>query len=116
MTKFIRISAPVLIAVQSYAVAAFGQEQQPVSYLGAFDSIGSEVSVTPLSEDRLRFCVEKTAGQSDCASVPYTVGDGIARFAIPGYGSLAFDLVTNVLELTETEGKAFSADMTPVNP
>lgn len=88
--------------------------QGDVQFLGAFDTVGSSVSVTPLDETRLEFCWTSTSGQSDCETFVYTLEAGKALFSSFSDGKFEFDLVTNVLTQSRPDGVVKTADMTPV--
>ena len=102
---------PVLALVFSAGDAA---AQDAVTYLGAFDSVGSDVSVTPMTETQLEFCWTITSLQSSCETYDYVLENGKALFASPRDGEFAFDLVTNVLTQRRPDGVTKTADMTPV--
>ena len=94
------------------AVPSFALDQ--VTYLGAFDTVGSDVSVTPLDDTRLEYCWTTTSGQAHCETYVYSLVDGTARFASFSDGRFEFDLVTNVLSQTRPDGVVKFADMTPI--
>ena len=104
-----RLIAPALILLGQPAIA-----QDAVRYLGAFDTAGSNISVTPLDATRLEFCWTSTSLQSDCETYVYSLDAGVARFSSFNDGTFAFDLVTNVLTQSRPDGVVKTADMTPV--
>ena len=95
-----------------FALPSFAQD--PVIYLGSFDTLGSDVSVEPLDDSRLEYCWTSTSRQSNCETFVYTLVDGAARFSSFADGRFEFDLVTNVLTQTRPDGVVKFADMTPV--
>ena len=103
-----------LIALAMITLAQPSFAQDAVRYLGAFDRVGSDVSVTPLGDNRLEFCWTNASRQSACNTFVYSFDAGIARFASFSDGQFAFDLVTNVLTQTRPDGVVKTADMTPV--
>ena len=103
-----------ILAAIGGAIPAVAEAQDAVVFLGSFDALGSDVSVTPLDEDRLEFCWTTTSRQSACQTFVYTVEAGVARFASFADGRFEFDLVTNVLTQSRPDGVVKSADMTPL--
>ena len=87
--------------------------QDAVRFLGAFDTAGSDISVTPLDDTRLEFCWTNTSLQSECQTFVYTLESGTAQFASFADGQFTFDLVTNVLTQSRPDGVVKTADMTP---
>lgn len=104
-----RVLAVVVLA--GLAGAATAQE---VTYLGAFDGAGKDVSVAPLDALRLEYCFDTTSGQRGCSVVLYELSEGKALFRNENSEPMAFDLVTNVLTLMRDDGTELQADMTPV--
>ncbi|MXQ07071.1 hypothetical protein GQ651_04355 [Alphaproteobacteria bacterium GH1-50] len=102
----------ILAALGAFPVTSHAQDA--VVFLGSFDTVGSDVSVTPLDEQRLEFCWTTTSRQSACQTFVYAVDAGVARFASFADGRFEFDLVTNVLTQTRPDGAVKSADMTPL--
>ena len=88
--------------------------QGDVRFLGAFDTVGNSVSVTPLGDNRLEFCWTSTSRQSSCETYVYTLDAGKALFSSFNDGQFAFDLVNNVLTQSRPDGVVKTADMTPV--
>ncbi len=87
--------------------------QEPVIYLGAFDTAGSSISVAPLDDTRLEYCWTTTSQQSRCENFAYSLSDGTAIFTSSSDGRFEFDLVTNVLMHRRPDGVVKFADMTP---
>ena len=101
----------------AFGLVVFAQPvfaQDAVRYLGAFDTVGSDVSVTPLDDTRLEFCWTSTSLQSGCNTFVYSLEAGTARFSSFVDGQFTFDLVTNVLTQARPDGVVKTADMTPV--
>ena len=88
--------------------------QDAVRFLGAFDTAGSRISVTPLDDTRLEFCWTNTSLHSECETYVYALENGKARFASFQAGQFSFDLVNNVLTHNRPDGVVKTADMTPV--
>lgn len=88
--------------------------QDAVRFLGAFDTAGSTISVTPLDDTRLEFCWTNTSRHSGCQTFVYSLQNGTARFASFQDGQFSFDLVNNVLTHNRPDGIVKTADMTPV--
>ena len=105
------LSAASLALIGSMAPAC---AQGDVTYLGEFDTVGNNISVTPLDDTRLEYCWESTSGKSGCSTFVYTLENGKALFAGFDYGRFEMDLVTNVLTLHRYDGIEKVADMTPV--
>ena len=103
-----------LIVIGLMVSAAPSMAQDAVRYLGAFDTVGSNISVTPLDATRLEFCWTNASLQSQCDTFVYTLDAGTARFASFADGQFTFDLVTNVLTQARPDGVTKTADMTPV--
>jgi len=100
--------------VTALTMSTSANAQDAIRYLGAFDTVGSDVSVTPLGEGQLEFCRTNTSSYSECQTFSYTLADGTAQFSSPTDGQFTFDLVTNVLKQNRPDGVVKTADMTPV--
>ena len=111
MGRFLVAMAAALVGLAATGGTAAAQD---VAYLGDYDTAGVSVSVTPLDAMRLEYCTETTSGQRDCIVTDYEMTDGLAMFRSRDAEPLAFDLVTNVLTLTRSDGRELTADMRPV--